>query len=481
MLKTYFIEPENLEAEKFERYFFELLLNTILPDHLNPFTKNSLQEEWRTIQAFPDTQTQRNELLDVFNKGLAEILHDLSRELESLLKYFDHHLKAQLFPPTLTWAVAHNLSGKAVGVKLDYFSYPQNDLSNFIERNILNEARLSALALSIYLASILSNPTAGDYKMLFLDDIFIGLDMSNRIPLLRILRDKFADYQIFLTTYDRYWFEFAKDWFERKAADRWTFLEMYVDDSPGFEVPCLIPTKGYLKKAEDYLASHDYPACGMYLRKECERILSNLLKPAYRIKHVALDEKTKNYSTEQKNLNDMILALKDFCQEEDLAYADFEDLAIYKDALLNPLSHYDVASPIYKTELQAIMAVLEQLASIRIKELTYPQNKAFILELHNTSGERFSIEFITRDRISLIQEQARDVRLLHYCRCEQRSIDDKGTRYDARNMFASLQELYRAACQTFGVPEQDDLLSIVTLRGKSLHDMIVEQQLFDEK
>ena len=33
-----------------------------------------------------------------------------------------------------------------------------------------------------------------DYKFLFLDDIFIGLDTSNRIPLLNILQNEFDEY-----------------------------------------------------------------------------------------------------------------------------------------------------------------------------------------------------------------------------------------------------------------------------------------------
>jgi ABC-type uncharacterized transport system ATPase subunit len=49
------------------------------------------------------------------------------------------------------------------------------------------------------------HPQGIAYKILFLDDIFIGLDIANRLPLLNILDEHFPEYQIFLTTYDKPW------------------------------------------------------------------------------------------------------------------------------------------------------------------------------------------------------------------------------------------------------------------------------------
>ena len=103
---------------------------------------------------------------------------------------------------------------------------------------------------SIYIAALVNTPQNNlDFKILYLDDIFIGLDMSNRLPLLDILKnfkkpiiEQFVDaendnaivervqrvggevqtepesffktYQIFISTYDRFWFQVAKNWFE---------------------------------------------------------------------------------------------------------------------------------------------------------------------------------------------------------------------------------------------------------------------------
>ena len=63
---------------------------------------------------------------------------------------------------------------------------------------VLNEARLSAISTCIYLASIKNNPQAIEYKLLFLDDIFIGLDMGNRLPILKMRLCQNADTAFFM-------------------------------------------------------------------------------------------------------------------------------------------------------------------------------------------------------------------------------------------------------------------------------------------
>ena len=78
--------------------------------------------------------------------------------------------------------------------------------------NFLNEARLSAIGLVVYLAGLLiSVPTTSTYpKLLVLDDVLVGLDMANRLPVLDILEHYFADWQIILLTYDRVWYEMVQ-------------------------------------------------------------------------------------------------------------------------------------------------------------------------------------------------------------------------------------------------------------------------------
>ena len=98
-------------------------------------------------------------------------------------------------------------------------------LQNF--HNFLNEARLSAIGLVVYLAGLLiSVPTTSTYpKLLVLDDVLVGLDMTNRLPVLDILEHYYADWQIILLTYDRVWYEMVQVEIENR---NWQAYELWL-------------------------------------------------------------------------------------------------------------------------------------------------------------------------------------------------------------------------------------------------------------
>lgn len=106
-------------------------------------------------------------------------------------------------------------------------------------QTFLNEARLSAFALAMYLGGRLSCvPTGGDrLKLLVLDDVLIGLDHDNRMPVLQVLQNYFSDWQVVILTHDRVWFEMAKDFF--KFGHKWEWLEVKADGQNGKATPTL--------------------------------------------------------------------------------------------------------------------------------------------------------------------------------------------------------------------------------------------------
>ena len=131
----------------------------------------------------------------------------------------------------------------------------------------LNEAKLSAIALAIYFAGFLLQPES-DLKVLALDDVLIGLDMSNRLPVLDILDEHFSDYQIFLTTYDKAWYEIVKQ--RTSRGGKWKAVEFYFSQTDAYEVPIYVEDKAYLEKAREYLDANDYKACAIYVRTAFE-------------------------------------------------------------------------------------------------------------------------------------------------------------------------------------------------------------------
>ncbi len=335
--------------------------------------------------------------------------------------------------------------------------------------DFLNEARLSALAICMYLASLKETPTP-TIKILFLDDIFIGLDTSNRLPLLDILKNEFSDYQIFMTTYDRTWFELAKQWFENKDKKNWKFFEMYVDDfTNNFDVPLILETKTHIQKAEYYLAKHDYPACGSYLRKTCEDILEKILTPYYY--KVEVKTKEEGYATEKKRLNALITNLKEFCDGEGLDYADFENLGIYKDAVLNPLSHNDIKNPIFKQELIDVMKVLKKLENITLKPIPNTIGKTALFQFDTNNGA----EILIKENITLLVANETE-KLLNRCKIQLKNIRKNGVDDISKNKeFESLQEMYKFLCDEFSFEfNLNDLPQKFYVREKNLQQLINE-------
>jgi hypothetical protein len=209
----------------------------------------------------------------------------------------------------------------------------------------LNEARLSAIAISIYLGMIKRHIQGIPCKILFLDDIFIGLDIANRLPLLNILKSEFPDYQIFITTYDKPWYEYAKSYLE--GAENWKTLEFYAQETKeGFEIPLVNDDSDFLQKAERYCTECDYKAAAVYTRSAFEKTLRKYCQD--KKKKIIFKSRLKDYTTE------------DFWHvvKEDVDYSIQAEIEKYRTLVLNPFSHYNTERHEIKTELKdAIKAV----------------------------------------------------------------------------------------------------------------------------
>lgn len=263
-------------------------------------------------------------------------------------------------------------------------------------RTFLNEARLSALAVCIYLASIKAyKPPEIMLKVLYLDDVFIGMDTSNRYPLLKIIHEEFIKmgYQVFISTYDKEWFEMAKHWFEVKECPIKPY-EFYIESSDEKNVPdkpVIIPTKGNYEKAEAYFKKKDYPAAGNYLRKECEFILKNLLLNEYKI---------NSDGSPVKELENLLNALVKQFSDLNIEYPKelLDSLKIYRKSFLNPSSHDDVSSPLFKKEIQDDFILVSKLRAIPKpeKKLVVTNGQLFT---YNNSANNYSAEIELCDSI----------------------------------------------------------------------------------
>jgi hypothetical protein len=226
----------------------------------------------------------------------------------------------------------------------------------------LNEARLSAIAISIYLGMVKRHIQGIPCKVLFLDDIFIGLDISNRLPLLEILKSDFASYQVFITTYDKPWYEFVRTNYLNNNRS-WKCVEIYAGRSKkGFTIPIVKEIKGrgdnahldyFLQTSENYHNSGDNKASGVYLRSAFEAIL----------KQFCFNKVTVKFVVDQSKLtaNDFWTATKNHSQSTGLTQNTKNEIDNLIPLVLNPLNHNDINKNEHSSEIGRTVNILKTL------------------------------------------------------------------------------------------------------------------------
>jgi len=239
-------------------------------------------------------------------------------------------------------------------------------------QHFLNEARLTALALAIYLGAarcaILPavSPVGGALptRLLVLDDVLIGLDLANRLPLLRVLEEDFADWQIILLTHDVSWFEMASDVLDGK---RWAKFCLHARlHQSGREIPVLDSDAPYLDRAWGYIQSNDYKAAGVYLRSAFETLLRDFC--VARSLRVGLRQELRDYSSE-----DLWPLVRRYEVKKGQLLVDdglAAELSLSRRYVLNPLCHDDPARPT-REEVRRAHASLTRLSVLLDVDLSW--------------------------------------------------------------------------------------------------------------
>lgn len=167
----------------------------------------------------------------------------------------------------------------------------------------LNEARLTALALSIRLAmfdkKFKGTEDEDILKLLLLDDLLVSLDMSFRMKLVKYIQKspKFKGYQIIMLTHDKGLFEILQ---QNLAFDenKWKCFEFFetntypIKNPADYKNPLILEKKDALILAEEYLKGKrkdkngqyevipkDYELTALYLRKKTEQLIKRFYDP----------------------------------------------------------------------------------------------------------------------------------------------------------------------------------------------------------
>jgi energy-coupling factor transporter ATP-binding protein EcfA2 len=357
LLATYFLQHDKLAVN-----IFDLLIQSILPNVTDDLTKKSFGEDWRAVQQALPTRNTKTQVkyveaqLKSFNDGLKNKLIELRTQTEKILEEFGYDVSIAFHFDGVTYnrasrKVDKGFNGKDVILKVKFCNKEKSNHHHF-----LNEAKLSAIAISIFFAALLLQPSSR-LKILALDDVLIGLDMQNRMPVIDILKKYFNDYQVFMLTYDETWFAIVKRHF---PGNGWKKIEFFAGKTPEGEVPVFADSKNYIEKAKGYfnLPAPDYGSCVNYLRKHFEQVAGEFCERQRLSVKVAPDQDLTRIPS--KAYWDVICAGQAAGKWPGLAKTLLNDIEIYRTFILNPYSHAN-SSAAYKSEIQRSITAVEAL------------------------------------------------------------------------------------------------------------------------
>jgi hypothetical protein len=350
LLATYFLQQGTSTVN-----IFDLLIDSILHHAENDFNRRPFGEEWREInEALANLNKrvpkQKEALIDrikTFNNGLRVKLEELQGKAQEILNWFGYQLEIEMHfggveLDSQKWAIGKRVAG----LKIKFFNQQREDHHLF-----LNEAKLSAIAISIFFAALLLQPPSR-LRMLALDDVLIGLDMSNRLPVLDILENHFGDYQIFFFTYDKPWYDIVR---QRVGEANWRHVEFYSAKTDEHDLPVYAEDKKYLDKAKEHLADNDYKAAVIYLRTHFEQIIKDFCNKKWlRVKY--------RHNAKEVQGNDFWEAVRTYevNNQPFLDGALIQRVELCRSIVLNPISHAAITN-VFRREIEDSIKVIEEL------------------------------------------------------------------------------------------------------------------------
>jgi hypothetical protein len=328
---------------------FQLAVDGFLAGYLDLATNKTISQLWTAVLASKPLRNTQNARItcfnacSAFNNAMDIALGFLLIQVKAILKVLSPHgLELVGLPFThvaynnaKAWA-DKNFVNQALGLEVSY-----NGKVLDRPQLYLNEARQSALGLALYLGARLAcvPQTLTHLKLLVLDDVLIGLDQSNRIPMLDVLDNQFGDWQIVLLTHDRLWFETARA--RAGLSGGWRVLELFTNNEAETAYRPTVASResdvveDYLQRATVHLGNSDWRASAVYARSAFEMWL--------KIQCAAHSIPIQfNLEPRKIDANVYFTALQKWASNNQAkpAFAGVLNvLALYRDTVFNPGSH----------------------------------------------------------------------------------------------------------------------------------------------
>lgn len=365
---------------------FDVCINVLLRDFevLHDGKQRPIFDLWTELLDLADVESRGRKrlgktekpkvlaLLPSINQGLRDAIAAVQPQIDPLLKALGWKdidgivldVPGLTYNDDVTIPPLERIQTREISIKLNFRDQPVDRPQLF-----LNEARLSALALAIYLAGrkvCAATLQADTPRLIVLDDVLIGLDQSNRLPVIDVLADHFSDWQIILLTHDRVWFEMARAYQRRHKADRfWNYAKIHSDDDPTIAPMVTFATSSaasdVLADGRRFLKQGHVNAAGNYARIAVELALREFCEAKkVPVAYQQLPDKTP--------ASDLLTAAKDFSTTKKNGVYDTPLAAIdmYTSILFNKLSHGGVPSVTSHEVQGALNAVDSLLFALRV-------------------------------------------------------------------------------------------------------------------
>lgn len=422
-------------------------------------------EKWHTYQ----------NLLKDFNKNIKVLLFEIQESANKHISEFELPLKIKLELKEVSF------DHKIIGTKRSYdgkLTKPSIILTIQIDdridikhpRSFFNEAKLTCVALALRLAVFDKKYKSEECaRVIFVDDLLISLDMSNRMFVIRKLLEYAKDYQLFIFTHDYAFYDIVKDYLDsNQTKNTWEFYELYSinDDLTTSNIPEPYVKKGidYINQAKILYSRCNYHSSATCLRKECEKQLQRLYPKnwIYKIN----DDGT----SQLKSLNNLEQKWNDFKSRYNLQDNPIPNLGQYRKRILNPASHNDNQSVIYKSELKLGIEEISRFSSIQKKCISTISDigvKQFVLAISYNSCT-IEVVFHSNEEWNMIQYNG-----ITYC--ENIRIDIlslSGMKSDVKDQL--IFSIYNKACKELGMNKEDVPTITTCIYDMESHTRIID-------
>jgi len=202
-----------------------------------------------------------NEFVKKQRKGLCSFLESISKDINDLYLFMNDSENVSEIE-----LVPLDEDDEFVGITLQFKFHGKPESP---PHKYLSESHLNCLGICLFLASVKAFNKLN--RFIILDDVISSFDTNHRTRFARLLVERFSDYQIFLFTHEKDWFELVSNMIRGK---NWLIKKMYWDHEKGATIEP--PPFTLREEIESKLKKSDTTGLGNSIRIYLEHLLKEI-------------------------------------------------------------------------------------------------------------------------------------------------------------------------------------------------------------